>query len=77
MLRHLHSLRLMRLAQLVGFDRDCKLTLASTLSRDGGWIRTLLEEAENERMHLLTFMKVGAFFYISRRIQLTTSLFAA
>lgn len=26
--------------------------------RDGGWIRTLLEEAENERMHLLTFMKI-------------------
>ncbi|GAA5867558.1 hypothetical protein JCM3774_003877 [Rhodotorula dairenensis] len=45
MLRHLHSLRLMR--------------------RDGGWIRTLLEEAENERMHLLTFMKIrqpGYFF---------------
>ncbi|POY74456.1 hypothetical protein BMF94_2454 [Rhodotorula taiwanensis] len=45
MLRHLHSLRLMR--------------------RDGGWIRTLLEEAENERMHLLTFMKIrqpGRFF---------------
>jgi Alternative oxidase len=36
MIRHLHSLRLMR--------------------RDFGWIHTLLEEAENERMHLLTFM---------------------
>lgn len=24
--------------------------------RDNGWIHTLLEEAENERMHLLTFM---------------------
>lgn len=34
MIRHLHSLRLMR--------------------RDYGWIHTLLEEAENERMHLLT-----------------------
>jgi Alternative oxidase len=36
MIRHLHSLRLMR--------------------HDHGWIHTLLEEAENERMHLLTFM---------------------
>ena len=27
-----------------------------TLKRDHGWIHTLLEEAENERMHLLTFM---------------------
>lgn len=26
--------------------------------RDNGWIHTLLEEAENERMHLLTFMKL-------------------
>ena len=38
MLRHLHSLRLMR--------------------HDKGWIHTLLEEAENERMHLLTFMEI-------------------
>ncbi|KAJ3188058.1 inducible alternative oxidase 2 [Irineochytrium annulatum] len=28
------------------------------LKRDHGWIITLLEEAENERMHLLTFMKM-------------------
>ena len=26
------------------------------LQRDHGWIHTLLEEAENERMHLMTFM---------------------
>lgn len=26
--------------------------------RDHGWIHTLLEEAENERMHLLTFLKL-------------------
>lgn len=38
MIRHLHSLRLMR--------------------RDNGWIHTLLEEAENERMHLLTFLQI-------------------
>jgi len=29
-----------------------------TLKRDHGWIHTLLEEAENERMHLLTFLKL-------------------
>ncbi|GAA5937637.1 alternative oxidase [Sporobolomyces koalae] len=28
------------------------------MKRDGGWINTLLQEAENERMHLLTFMKI-------------------
>ncbi|EDQ92214.1 uncharacterized protein MONBRDRAFT_14481, partial [Monosiga brevicollis MX1] len=28
------------------------------MQRDNGWIHTLLEEAENERMHLLTFTKV-------------------
>ncbi|KAF8508211.1 alternative oxidase [Gautieria morchelliformis] len=26
------------------------------MKRDAGWIRTLLEEAENERLHLMTFM---------------------
>lgn len=26
---------------------------------DGGWIRTLLDEAENERMHLMTFIQVA------------------
>lgn len=29
------------------------------MRRDKGWIETLLEEAYNERMHLLTFMKLG------------------
>jgi len=28
------------------------------LRRDSGWIHTLLEEAENERMHLMTFMSL-------------------
>ncbi len=27
------------------------------MKRDYGWVHTLLEEAENERMHLLTFIK--------------------
>eukprot|EP00884_Botryococcus_braunii_P009221 jgi/Botrbrau1/182/Bobra.0022s0162.1 len=29
-----------------------------TMKRDHGWIHTLLEEAENERMHLLTFLEL-------------------
>jgi threonyl-tRNA synthetase len=29
-----------------------------SMKRDHGWIRTLLEEAENERMHLLTFLQL-------------------
>jgi hypothetical protein len=28
------------------------------MRRDSGWIHTLLEEAENERMHLMTFLQV-------------------
>ncbi|KAI0031474.1 alternative oxidase [Vararia minispora EC-137] len=35
------------------------------MRRDGGWIHSLLEEAENERMHLMTFMtlkKPSIFF---------------
>jgi hypothetical protein len=28
------------------------------MKRDHGWIHTLLEEAENERMHLLTFLEI-------------------
>ena len=30
-----------------------------TMRRDYGWIHTLLSEAENERMHLLTFLELG------------------
>ena len=35
------------------------------MQRDHGWIHTLLEEAENERMHLMTFLQLrnpGPFF---------------
>ena len=36
-----------------------------SMRKDNGWIHTLLEEAENERMHLLTFLQLrqpGLFF---------------
>lgn len=29
------------------------------MEQDNGWIRTLLDEAENERMHLLTFIHIA------------------
>ncbi|KAG1772293.1 AOX, alternative oxidase mitochondrial precursor [Suillus occidentalis] len=34
------------------------LTSLRLMRRDSGWIHTLLEEAENERMHLMTFMTI-------------------
>ncbi|KAF7768181.1 hypothetical protein Agabi119p4_7424 [Agaricus bisporus var. burnettii] len=34
------------------------LTSLRLMRRDGGWIHTCLEEAENERMHLMTFMSL-------------------
>jgi ubiquinol oxidase len=38
---------------------------------DNGWIRTLLEEAENERMHLMTFVQVARPTGLERLIILT------
>lgn len=29
------------------------------MQADEGWIRTLLDEAENERMHLMTFIEIA------------------
>ena len=34
------------------------LTALRRMKDDEGWIRTLMEEAENERMHLMTFMAI-------------------
>lgn len=38
------------------------------MRRDGGWIHTLLEEAENERMHLLTFLTVSQPTLLTRAL---------
>lgn len=35
------------------------LTSLRSMKDDEGWIRTLMEEAENERMHLMTFIEVA------------------
>ncbi|KAH7434433.1 hypothetical protein KP509_06G017600 [Ceratopteris richardii] len=37
----------------------------------GGWIRALLEEAENERMHLMTFMEVAKPKWYERALVVT------
>jgi len=37
---------------------------------DGGWIRTLLEEAENERMHLMTFIHIARPTHFERLLVL-------
>jgi ubiquinol oxidase len=38
---------------------------------DSGWIRTLMEEAENERMHLMTFIEVAQPTLLERLVILT------
>ena len=38
---------------------------------DNGWIRTLLEEAENERMHLMTFIDIAKPTLFERLVILT------
>jgi ubiquinol oxidase len=50
-LRHLRSLRL--LVSVPSVDRRDEAPPDTPQRKDGGWINTLLEEAENERMHLL------------------------
>lgn len=39
---------------------------------DNGWIQTLLEEAENERMHLLTFIHIAQPSWFERMIIIVT-----
>ena len=39
------------------------------LESDRGWIRTLLDEAENERMHLMTFIQIARPSTIERLAQ--------
>ena len=40
------------------------------MESDGGWIRTLLEEAENERMHLMTFIHIARPSWLERLVVL-------
>ena len=49
-----------RLARLLA-DRayDAHLRRLRRIEDDKGWIRTLMDEAENERMHLMTFIEIA------------------
>jgi ubiquinol oxidase len=40
------------------------------MESDGGWIHTLLEEAENERMHLMTFIQIARPTWLERLLVL-------
>jgi ubiquinol oxidase len=40
------------------------------MESDHGWIRTLLEEAENERMHLMTFIQIAQPTWFERLLVL-------
>lgn len=46
-----------------------------SLDRDHGWIATLLEEAENERMHLLTCLKMFNAGFITRQVVVAAQMF--
>lgn len=48
------------------------LTSLRTMRHDGGWIHHLLHEAENERMHLMTWMKIIEPTMFDRTIVLAT-----
>ncbi len=42
---------------------------------DGGWIRTLMDEAENERMHLMTFIAIAQPSWLERVVILIVQWF--
>ncbi len=42
------------------------LTCLRRMKDDEGWIRTLMEEAENERMHLMTFIEIAQPTFFER-----------
>ena len=45
-----------------------------SMRRDNGWIHTLLEEAENERMHLLTFLQLRQPGFVFRGLVLLSQV---
>lgn len=52
------------------------LTSLRRMQDDHGWIRTLMEEAENERMHLMTFIAVAQPTWFERLVvQLAQAVF--
>ena len=51
------------------------LTALRHIRDDQGWIRTLLDEAENERMHLMTFIEVAKPNGFERFVVMMTQFF--
>ncbi|MEZ0495745.1 alternative oxidase [Sphingomonas sp. IW22] len=47
------------------------LTCLRRMRDDEGWIRTLMEEAENERMHLMTFIEIAKPTWFERMVILS------
>lgn len=50
------------------------LTALRKMRDDEGWIRTLLDEAENERMHLMTFIEIAQPNWFERALIIVTQL---
>ena len=50
------------------------LTALRTMRDDEGWIRTLLDEAENERMHLMTFIEIAQPNWFERALIAVTQM---
>jgi len=44
------------------------------IQEDNGWIRTLLDEAENERMHLMTFIQIAQPSLFERIVVMVTQM---
>ena len=51
------------------------LTALRKMRDDEGWIRTLLEEAENERMHLMTFVEIAKPNWFERALIIIVQFF--
>ena len=47
-----------------------------SMRKDNGWIHTLLEEAENERVHLLTFLQLRQPGFLFRGAVLLSQVWA-
>lgn len=50
------------------------LTALRKMRDDEGWIRTLLDEAENERMHLMTFIEIAQPSWLERLLIVITQM---
>lgn len=65
-----HAMLLETVAAVPGMVGGMLLHLQSLrrFEHSGGWIKALLEEAENERMHLMTFLEVSNPLWYERAL---------